>query len=169
MNSFLSIQYSFQRYFIHLWKIIRIGGRIHSINLESRQYFVDEVWTRHASIESLLGDAFTYSHACTRVPIGTQYSGTYGNIATRIGESRSRTTCNRMIAVNTCVTCASKLEQTWISLGVEDARSMILVARNCVYKRVCSKNKLPPLFIEIFLGIVEKIFPCNCVRKKLIK
>lgn len=111
MNSFLSIQYSFQRYFIHLWKIIRIGGRIHSINLESRQYFVDEVWTRHASIESLLGDAFTYSHACTRVPIGTQYSGTYGNIATRIGESRSRTTCNRMIAVNTCVTCASKLEQ----------------------------------------------------------
>lgn len=96
-----------------------IGGRIHSINLESRQYFVDEVWTRgrHASIESLPGDAFTYSHACTRIPIGTQYSGTYGNIATRIGESRGRATCNRMIAANTCALRAHRTNSNIVASG----------------------------------------------------
>lgn len=118
-------------YFIYPppWKIIHIGGRIHSINLESRQYFVDEGDTRPLKV--CWEGAFTYSHACTRIPIGTQYSGTYGNIATRIGESRGRTTCNRVIVERTRARYV-RIE-SWTNLNIVGSRG------RSIYHPCCSK------------------------------
>lgn len=92
-------------------------------------------WGRHASIESVLGG---------RVYLFTRVSQSERNIQGLMAISRrvlERAAAEPRVAEwspgeHVRVTCASKLEQTWISLEVEDARSIILVARNCVYKGV---------------------------------